>query len=238
MGVKNSISVVTGAGGGIGKLLTERLLKAGGRVIAIDRDVSFLTDLLLDYRNNELQVLEGDFTDSNAVEKLSQLIATKNDQIDFLFNVAGIGIYKNIEELSTDDWINTMSINVTAPFILTRNLLASLKKSTRPMVFNIGSGMGIFASAGRSAYCTSKFALRGMSLSLNKEFKEIGIDVCLLTLGSVMTSFGTGGMELRKKLEKDGKKYLDPNIVIDKIMEVASDQKREEEYELYPEGYP
>jgi short-subunit dehydrogenase len=238
MVIENSLSVVTGAGGGIGKLLTQRLLKAGGRVIAVDRDVSLITDLLLDYRNNELQLHASDFTDTNSLLKLSKEISSNNSKIDFLFNVAGIGIYKNVEDLTTSDWVNTMSINVNAPFVLTRDLLPALKKSAKPMVFNVGSGMGVFPSGGRTSYCASKFALRGLSLSLNKELKDKGIDICLLTLGSVMTSFGTGGLELRKRLEKDGKKYLDPVIVIDKIIEIATSEVRSAEYELYPEGYP
>jgi hypothetical protein len=52
-----------------------------------------------------------------------------------------------------------------------------------------------------------------------------------------MTNFGSGGLELRKKLEKEGKKYLQSEDVIDKVIEITKTDAREAEYVMYPEGY-
>ena len=97
--------------------------------------------------------------------------------------------------------------------------------------------MGKIASAGRVAYCASKFGLRGMSLSLTRELENIGVDVSLLTLGSVMTNFGTGGLSFRKDQQERGKRYLDPTEVIDKVIEITISEKKKSEYILYPDGY-
>jgi short-subunit dehydrogenase len=98
------------------------------------------------------------------------------------------------------------------------------------LIFNVGSDMGINPTENRTAYCSSKFGLRGLSLCLNKELKK---DVCLLTLGSVMDNFGTGGIKKRKELASKGKKYLKVSQVINKILEVVDSNEREAEYKLY-----
>jgi short-subunit dehydrogenase len=133
--------------------------------------------------------------------------------------------------------MNVMNINVNAPFILIKGLLGSLKKSEKGMIFNVGSGMGVIAAEDRSSYCTSKFALRGLSLSLDKELRSQKFDVVLLTLGSVMTPFGTGGIDKRKELERKGKKYLTVSEVVEKIISITKSTVRDSEYTFYPEGY-
>jgi short-subunit dehydrogenase len=208
MNLQNKTAVVTGARGGLGSLLVQALEKEGIICVAIDKE-------------------ECDFTNSKDVEKLCDEIKSKYEKIDFLFNVAGIGIYKNIDDLSIEEWNDSLSINLTAPFILIKTL-------SPEVVINFGSGMGVFPTSGRSAYCASKFGLRGLSLSLSKELKPKNIDVVLLTLGSIMTNFGTGGLALRQDLEKKGKKYLNPSEVIEKVLEIIKSERREVEYMIYP----
>jgi len=168
---------------------------------------------------------------------LAAKISKITQKVDFLFNIAGIGIYKSIEDLSLDDWQLSMDVNATTPFLMVKYLMPLLKKSSRALVLNIGSGMGVYGSANRAAYCSSKFALRGLSLSLSKEYKDKGVDFCLLTLGSVMTDFGSGGIEKRKKLQREGKKYLSPEDVAEKIVETITSSNKPSEIVFYPKNY-
>ena len=71
-----------------------------------------------------------------------------------------------------------------------------------------------------------------MTLSLADEIKDV--DICLLTLGSVMDNFGTGGINKRKELEKQGKKYLKVEDVVKKIMTITKSKIRQKEYQYYP----
>lgn len=219
-------AIITGANGGIGKILVKRFEEEGIRCVCIDRDG--------DVSDNFLPC---DFTKHEEIENLVNTIALKFESIDILVNLAGIGIYKNIEDLSLKEWNDSMSINLTAPYILTKGLLSLLKKSDNPIVINFGSGMGVEPTAGRIAYCASKFGLRGLSLSLSKEFQDKNVKVVHLTLGSIMTNFGTGGLEQRKKLEKEGKNYLDPNEVVEKVVGILNSSDPKPEYVIYPEGY-
>lgn len=221
MEIKDKIAIITGANGAIGSNLIQKLKNQG--VICISIDIN--------------QEYSCDFSDVDEVVKLAKLLSDKYPKIDFLYNIAGIGIYKNVKELSIKEWQNTYSINVTAPFIFSKYLLKNLEISKHGMIFNVGSGMGVISAENRSSYCSSKFALRGLSLSLHKEFKNIGVDVCLFTLGSIMTPFGTGGIDKRKELERQGKKYLTVDAVTEKIINITKSELREEEYTMYPEGY-
>lgn len=223
-------AVTTGAGGGLGNLLVKKLEKSGITCVAIDQNKDLLN---YDYHT----FFECDFKDPKNVQSLCTTLLEKLPKIDYLFNVAGVGKYGEIEDLNIEDWNSSININLSAPFILIKNLLPLLTKSDDPLIMNFGSGMGVVPTAGRSAYCSSKFGLRGLSLSLSKEFENSNLDVVLLTLGSIMTNFGPGGLEFRKKMETDGKKYLDPNYVIDKVVEIMSSKNKLSEYVIYPDGY-
>ncbi len=221
MDLTKKVAVVTGAGGAIGSSLVKKLEENGVICVSVDKGFKYGCD----------------FTDSGAVISLLDRIKTDYPKVDLLFNVAGIGIYENISDLSFEEWKNTYSINVHAPFLFSKYLLDNIKNSGGGMILNVGSGMGVIGAADRSSYCSSKFALRGLSLSLSKELEGQKIDVVLLTLGSVMTPFGTGGIDKRKELARGGKKYLTVEEVTDKIVEIAKSDKRDDEYTFYPEGY-
>ena len=215
----------------MGSVLARALKKEGVNLILVERELSFLDHLTDLVDGPENAKYECDLSDAGAVAKLTDKIKNDFEKIDLLYNVAGIGIYKNIEDLTIGEWQGSIAVDLTAPFVLTKELIGN----GLAIVVNFGSGMGVVPSAGRSAYCSSKFGLRGLSLSLSKELENT--DVVLLTLGSVMTNFGTAGIKVREDLEKQGKKYLTPEEVIEKVIEVTRAEKRKAEYVMYPEGY-
>jgi len=237
MNLKGKIAVVTGSGGGIGSETVKALKRDGVKLILVEKEKSLLEGIIDILDGDEGNIFECDFGNPTDVGRLAKELSARVPVIDFLFNIAGLGIYKNIDDLTVDEWQKSVDINLTAPFVLIKELLPSLKKSDGAVVVNIGSGMGVIPTAGRVAYCSTKFGLRGMSLSLSKEFKDRNVSFVLMTLGSVMTSFGTGELASKKKLESEGKKYLDPCEVANKIIEIVKDENRDAEYEIYPEGY-
>lgn len=237
MNLNGKTAVITGAGGGLGSLLVKQLDKEGVKCILVEKEKNLFDELMDLLEGKDHIFFECDFGNESDVESLVDKISLETRNVDMLFNLAGVGIYKNIGELTIEEWKKSVSINLTAPFILTKGLLPFLIQSGGTLVVNFGSGMGVIPTAGRVAYCASKFGLRGMSLALSKEFEDKNIDFCLMTLGSIMTDFGTGGLDIRKKFEKQGKKYLDPLEVIKKVLEIVKSEKRNEEYVIYPEGY-
>lgn len=230
-------AVITGAGGDMGSELVRVLEKSGVTCILIDREKDLLGELIHLLDGNKHYFYKVDFTNTKEVHKVIDDITSKHKKIDYLFNVAGVGIYKKLENLTLSEWRASLDINLNSVFMFSKGLLPLLKKSKKAMVLSFGSGMGVYPKANRVAYCSSKFALRGLSLTLSKEFEGRGVDFVLLTLGSVMTDFGTGGLIYRKKLNNDGKKYLSVDEVIKKVMDITNSTKRLPEYPLYPEGY-
>lgn len=237
MNLKNKIAVVTGAGGGMGSILARHLKDEGVKTILIEKDKSLFESIkdLLD--GSDSYTYECDLSDIAACEKLAEEISKKFPIVDLLFNVAGVGIYKPLSHLSLQEWKDSININLNSPFILTKGLFGNLLKSECPIVVNFGSGMGKIATSGRVAYCSSKFGLRGMTLSLAEEYKDSKVKFCHLDLGSVMTNFGTGGIEDRKKKEEQGKKYLDPERLIRNIVDLIKLDRLESEITIYPPGY-
>lgn len=230
-------AVVTGAGGGMGTRLVETLELQGINCILIEHDKDYLEEFIHKLDGRKHMFIKVDLTDERKVLEAVNKISKKFNKIDYLFNLAGIGIYKTIENLSISEWRDSIDVNLSAPFIFSKTLLPLLKKSDDPLVLSWGSGMGIYPHEKRVAYCATKFGLRGMSLTLSKEFKDEKVDFVLLTLGSVMTGFGTGGLKKRKELEKKGKNYLEVGEVMDKVLEIINEKKRKDEYTLYPSGY-
>jgi len=237
MNLKGKTVVVVGAGGAMGSSVVKLLKKEDITLILIEKKrnlLEFIADIL---DGDKTLIYECDMTNLSEVESVGNEIATKFPKIDIFINASGIGIYKNIKDLEIKEWEDSMNINLNSPFILIKKLIASLQNSGQGVVINFGSGMGVIAKAGRLAYCASKFGLRGMSLTLSKEYKNQGVDFTLMTLGSIMTDFGTGGMEKREELATKGKRYLDSDEIAQKIIDIAKDEARLNEYVIYPEGY-
>lgn len=228
--------VITGASGGIGEALTEKL--------AVDENVQLV---LICKTSNESEHLKNQFGDNHrcyvADFSATDQIYTLTDQlksdltrIDALVHTAGIGVYKPFKEITLENWEASLDINVTAVFKLTQDLLELLKNIPDSLVLTIGSGAGIIPMNGRSAYCASKFALRGLILSLAEEF-EHQPQFSLITLGSTLTEFGPLSLDDKKLLQEGGKAYFTAEWVADKLVSVINSDNREVEYTWFPSEY-
>jgi len=237
MDLKGKIAIITGGSRGIGLALAKELAKEGMELILVAKEESGLKEAVGKLSGNGHVYFACDLAEIEEVKKLASRIKEKFDRIDVLVNGAGIGVYKPIEEVSYEDWKNSFSIGVDAPYFLTQELLPLLGKSELSLVINIGSGMGVIPAAGRSVYCSMKFALRGMTLSLAEEFKRTKPHFVLLTLGSVLTGFGPLSLAQKKEEALKGKAYLTPQWVSEKIIEIIKDGGKQTEYTFYPSDY-
>ena len=193
MNVKDKFVVIIGATGGIGSMLSEKLSREGAKLLLVGRNKSKVEKLI----SQGNQFYEIDITDPTQIQSFVEKIKEKH--IDFLINAAGIGIYKPLEETTHKDWKESFATNVTAPFLFIKGLLPLLQKSADSLVLNIGSGAGVIPMKNRSVYSASKFALRGLTLSLAEEFVGHHPQICLITLGSTLTNFA--GIPVEKKRE-------------------------------------
>lgn len=210
MELKDKIILLTGADGGIGSVLKNKLEKEGAKIISVSKTADF------------------DLTKDEDIKSLVNKVKNEYGQIDILINGAGIGIYKNLVDLNEEEFEYSLKLNLTVPFILIKELLP------KSLVLTIGSGAGVIPMRGRTAYCTSKFGLRGLILTLAEEYQGQEPKFCLITLGSTLTSFGPLTIEEKKEKQKNGAPYFTPEWVAEKLVEIIKDEKREVEYTLYP----
>ncbi|MFC1649253.1 SDR family oxidoreductase [Patescibacteria group bacterium] len=225
--------VIMGACGGIGSELA--LVFKDTNLVLIDRNEEKLRKCAPNIGGVQLYGL--DLTSENEIETVATKIVNTNPVVDVLINAAGVGVYKTIEDVEYPEWTTSMSINVDGPYFLTKNLLPSLKNSKSAYVVNLGSGMSKIPTGGRSAYCTSKFALRGMTLSLAEEFDGTNVRFLHMVLGSVLTDFGPMSRAQKKERSLSGKSYLTPKSVAEKIYNLVEEETKEKEIEFAPSGY-
>jgi len=237
MDLKDKIAVITGATGGIGKELCKVLASKGARVVAIARTEEKLNDLKKEISGEGHLFFPCDFTKTDEIEGLVSKISSSLEKVDILVNAAGVGVYKTIDEVELKEWTDSLAINATAPFFLTKMLLPHLKKSDKAVIINIGSGMGKIPTACRSVYCATKYALRGMTLSLAAEFKGTNVNFVHIALGSTLTEFGPLTLKEKEEENLKGKAYFTPEWVAKKFVEILEKEQFEDEIELYPSDY-
>lgn len=230
---------IIGATGGIGREVSIAFAKRKSNLILVARKMDSLDVLEKEITSDGLKI--GKYTcnvmDPKSIESLGRNITKDYTSVDVLFHLAGIGVYKKLSEISYDEWKASMDINVTSAFYIFQKLLPLLEKSKEAFVIASGSGMGKVALSGRSAYCTSKFALRGLMLSLAKEYRKTNIHFVHLTLGSVLTTFGPLSLAHKRRKHAEGKGYLEPDWLANHIAAKLEHDTLEEETPIYPRHY-
>lgn len=239
MNLQGKTVCIVGATGGIGREVASACAKRKANLILVARKMESLDVLEKEVRSPDIKIGKYicDVTDPKSIENLGRNVARDCRNIDVLFHLAGIGVYKKLPEISFEEWKASMDINVTSAFYIFQQFLPLLEKSEKAFVIASGSGMGKVALSGRSAYCTSKFALRGLMLSLAKEYKKTNIHFVHLVLGSVLTSFGPLSLAHKKRKHSEGKGYLEPDWLANHIANRLEHGTLETETPIYPRHY-
>ena len=239
MQIKDKHFVVVGATGGIGREIVDNLVNEGVTLISlVARDRVKLDEIKTKYKfAASIKTFDCNIIDAKAVKKVCEAIIGETKMVDILINAAGVGIYKTLEDTLESEWDDSFAINVRAPFLFSKYLLPAMNSSKSPVIINLGSGMGVIPKAGRIPYCASKFALRGFSLTLSKEFENTKYKCVHLTMGSILTEFGPLTLEQKEKEALSGKAYFTPKWLASKIVNLLIKDELEEEIELYPTSY-
>jgi len=192
MKLETKIAVVTGGTKGIGRAIAESLLKAGATVFICARNKHELKRTL-----EQLSVLgkvDGEICDVRSEAQVRMMLeecVRVFGGVDVLINNAGIGIIgKTVEEMSGEEFEQTLQTNLFGVFYSCHHAIPLLKQRGGGYIINISSLAGQNAHPKMAAYNASKFGLNGFTEALMQEVRADNIKVTTISPGSVNTSFG------------------------------------------------
>lgn len=193
--MRGRVVLVTGAGDGIGRAVSLALARAGAEVILLGRTVRKLEALHAEIEKlgaPEASIVPLDLERALAAdyEAAADAIAKRYGRLDgLLHNAALLGALTPLEQYDVPLFMRVMHVNVTAEFVLTRQLLPLLRASRDAAVLFTSSGVGNVGRAYWGAYSISKFAVEGMAQVLSQELENTSnVRVNVIDPGKVRTS--------------------------------------------------
>lgn len=171
--------LLTGAAGGIGRLLAVELARRGAVVALAGRNREALdaTAATIQAAGGRCQVVVADLLAPDGPETLAVDALNALGRIDILINNAGTSAFTPFESMSPEQITALVNTNLTAPLRLTRALLPAMLEARRGQIVNVGSGLGAIGFPCYAAYSASKFGLRGFSEALLRELADTGVEV-------------------------------------------------------------
>ena len=192
MELAGALAVVTGATQGIGRAIGVALGQAGAKLAICARTDAAVRATLGDWNRAGIDAIgmRCDVSDPACVDAFAAFVTGQRGAPNILVNNAGIGRFKPLEELSLEEWDETMGVNVRSLYLVTRAFLRGMKEAGGGTVVNVASLAGKNGVEGGTAYCASKHAVLGFSKALMLEVRKHGVRVVAVCPGSVDTSFG------------------------------------------------
>ena len=183
--------LITGASAGIGKVTCLYLAEKGYNVIGTSRASSRLGDLYseADQRGVTVHGLELDINSDAEVQRVMPEVFNQFGEIHALVNNAGYGLWGPLEIVSIDEMKTLFETNVFAVLRMTQVVLPAMIERRAGKIVNISSVLGRLATPFNGAYASSKYALEGLSESMNHEVSPFGVHVALVEPGLFETEF-------------------------------------------------
>ena len=189
--VKASIALVTGSSSGIGFETSLALARRGIDTFATMRTPQKGDTIkkIAKAENLPITVLKMDVNNDGSVRKVVKKIVDKVNRIDILVNNAGYGLFGALEDMTTKEIKNQFETNYFGAVRAIKEVLPTMRKQRRGIIVNVTSIAGVVGIPGECIYCSSKFALEGLSESISYELQPYGIKVILIEPGVINSNF-------------------------------------------------
>jgi len=191
---------ITGASRGFGRIWAEAFLKRGDNVVAAVRNPETLTELTKEFTSS-LLVLKLDVTDKKASFEAIEAANKHFGSIDVLINNAGYGHIGAVEELSEQDVRSQFETNVLGSLWTTQAAVPIMREQKSGHIIQLSSALGLNTVSLMGLYSASKFAVEGLTETLDGEVSGFGIKVTILEPAGFSTDFfGTTSLALSEAM--------------------------------------
>lgn len=202
MQVKDKVIVVTGAGSGIGRALSIKLLEKGVRVAAVDLNEDTLQETaeLAGRRRDRLSVHVVNVSDRDAVEALPQDVIDAHGTVDGLINNAGIiQPFVRLSDLEYEAVDRVLDVNLYGVIYMTKAFLPHLLDRPVGHVINVSSMGGFFPVPGQTLYGASKAGVKLLTEGLYAELIDTNVNVTVVFPGAIATNISANsGIEMQR----------------------------------------
>ena len=192
MRLKDKVCIITGAGGGMGKVAAEMFSKEGAKVAVFERDQKAGKQVVNQIKQDggEASFYEVDIIDEDAVKNAVDNVVEEYGRIDVLYNNAGVMPEADNSVINTDQtvWDLVMNINVKGIFLMTKYVIPVMEKQESGSIINIASFVAqMGCSVPQDAYTASKGAVVALTKSLAIQFRPKGIRTNAISPGPIET---------------------------------------------------
>lgn len=189
--INGKVILITGGTKGIGLGVAQSLIKEGAKVAVTGRSENSAVEalrILQQLKSGEVMSIVADVRKADDLQRAVAAIISKWGKLDVFVANAGVGHFTSIEELTEEQWNETIDTNLTGVFLSIKSCLAELKK-TKGYFITMASLAGTNFFAGASAYNASKFGLVGFTQAVMLDVRKAGIKVTTIMPGSVASNF-------------------------------------------------
>lgn len=207
MNLENKKILITGGSAGIGKSIIAELVQRGVQDIAVlGRRKEALDALQSDFPGANFLTIQGNVSSPEDLDRTVATISEKWGTLDILINNAGVVSAGLLTDLSDEDIINQITINLTGLILLTKKALPLLQKSKKGAIMNISSGYGYIAMPFYSVYAATKAAVGQFSDAMRRELHQYPIHVMTVypsaTDTDMMKTAVVSGMDTPEEVAK------------------------------------
>ncbi len=185
--LKGKNIIVTGASGGIGNSIIEKLNDVGSNILASGTRVEKLESLKSKFNN--IKILKFDISQNDKIEEFIENATNElGGSLDCIINNAGITQDNLAIRMSLDEWKKVIDLNLTSTFLLSKFSIKKMLKNKSGKIINITSVVGHTGNIGQSNYTASKAGIIAMSKSLAIEYAKKNININCISPGFIQTA--------------------------------------------------
>ena len=187
--LEGKVAIVTGASSGLGKGIAEAFSKEGAKLTLAARNLHRLNALADELQSHGQDVLsvQTDVTHEPEVVALFEKTVKEFGRLDILVNNAGVFEVASIEETTLEAWQRTLDVNLTGPFLCTREAMKIMKRQRAGRIVNIGSTCAQMPRPNAVAYNCTKIAIVALTKTTALEGREYGVVASCIHPGNVNT---------------------------------------------------